>query len=364
MKKKTIFLFFLFFTHFFYAQKNIDIRFLLGARIHTNKGDFLQRRLYKVVESPIVGVELFSKKSPFSLSYQLDSWIQPRRDSFFGAPIVLSDMIRGHVFNVYWSKKNYKLGLGYYRKIVENPLHYLIPGLNTLSGPIFSFSVPFDGFDVEFRRTAYIKPSFSARGINHHNLAILYRFKRDDVKDTKDFDFNILGGTRLYSNKGVKVYDNERISPVGLAPCLGFQFLYKPWNLSIDYEKDWLVAMNIGSIFRAFKQYRTSSFIAAKYHHHFKNERTLAMGAGVMFVTDFDLQNYAIENNQKGIPGSYSDIKGIGLTAAYELFKNTYVESRYTIPIQQIKKVERAPNISLGLIYKYNRINNKNNPLK
>jgi hypothetical protein len=360
MKKKMILLLLVFIINTIQAQKNIDIRFLLGTRIHTNIGDYFQRVRYKTLESPIVGVEFFSSKIPFSLSYQLDSWIQPQRDSFFGKPIVFGDMIRGHVFNVYWSKKNYKLGLGYYQKVTENALSYVFfPTLNKYKGMIFSFSVPFDGFDVEFRRTAYIKPSFSARGINHQNLAILYRFKRDDVKDTKDFDFNILGGTRLYFNKGVKVYENERISPVGLAPCLGFQFLYKPWNLSIDYEKDWLLAMNIGSIFRAFKQYRTSSFIAAKYHHHFKNERTLAVGAGAMFVTDFDLQNYAIEHNQRGIPGSYSDIKGIGLTAAYELFKNTYVESRYTIPMQQIKKAERAPNISLGLIYKYNRINNK-----
>jgi hypothetical protein len=355
---------------------SIYLRPLIGIRNHNEQlPNLANAGRSPIANSPVLGLRLGAANFPLSLSFQKDVFIIPNIYSenvpnFAKAyPFALSYLWTESHLMADYHFRYFSISAGYYWAKRETYGNFLMSGLSKYyKGFILGMRAPLKWMDIEFRTklsTVYCSntdciSNFAALGWSQHNLLFLYDIGRPrnnpaylKKRATLPLEVNGLLGFRLYPSLNTIVLPSEKFEKVSFAPAFGIEILWTKYRTSFNLEKDIWVAFNGGSRERFIKGYVRNYFIGSRYHCLLKNNRNLRFGAGGAFVKDSE-KSAVITPSEVGRFGLFQ-MKGIGLSVSYEIFKQTDLEFRHLIPVSGLNEKSFNPaRMSLGLLYRHN----------
>ena len=239
------------------------------------------------------------------------------------------------------------------------------PELGEFWGLLYSYHRSLNGVDIGFstRTNLYIAgniPDFSALGLQDHNIHLTYRLSQKERERRQEagvyrdaWEVSGLAGMRVFRVTGHRVFPGEKFSPIGLSAALGLEFLWKKHNLSFNLERDAWISFNAGSPVREVKGYISSTLFGLKWHHAFRNERTLRLGLGYSLIRDIEKQALLTVEDHNGALGR-DQVKGLGASAAYEVFPKTDLELKHTFPIKSLDEPLFNPlRFSIGIVRRF-----------
>lgn len=366
--KHFYFVFFLLLCHTVSGQnlfKNTRIRPVIGNRNYTDGLVGLRPASSPyIIGSLLIGADISFCHLPVGISIHRD-WSIDYFDVFSMQELGISlkqTWIENHLLFKYQIKKDNAIGIGYYHMKRENLVHHTLGRSNRdYKGILLSFSQKLDWLSIELRNKISLTPSFGFLVDNAlYSLAFTYTIhaptneKDENHKAKSKIAVNGLLGTRFFSTKGMTIIPNEDFDKTGISPTIGIEILDRKSNFSLNLEKDIWISLNGGSPYREVKGYLNSTFIGIKYHLALKNERHIRIGLGYSMIRDLDKTRYLVIPSPYNTDGLVNyQVKGIGVTASYELFKNTDIELKHTFPIRSLNEPLFNPTrFSAGIIYR------------
>ncbi|HRD81873.1 MAG TPA: hypothetical protein PLL53_14010 [Saprospiraceae bacterium] len=344
--------------------KSTQIRPVIGARNHTDGWvGFRTSGPRYVISSVLLGVDISLDSLPISMAFHRD-WSNEYFDVFTMRELGISQKqtwIENHLLFKYRMKKKNAIGIGYYHMKRENIAHHTFNSNRDNKGLLLSYSQKLDWLSIELRNKISLQPIFGFI-VDDVLYSIVMTYTIHDPTNEKDENHkakskiavNGLLGTRFFSTKGMTIIPNEDFDKIGISPTIGIEILDRKSNFSLNLEKDIWISLNGGSPFREVKGYLNSTFIGIKYHLALKNERHIRMGLGYSMIRDLDKTRYLVIPSPYNTDGLVNyQVKGIGVTASYELFKNTDIELKHTFPIRSLNEPLFNPTrFSAGIIYR------------
>jgi hypothetical protein len=352
------------------GQNKFYISPIVGTRIHSKNipAGALPGKT-KWVTAPILGIEIGKTNKPLSVSFQKD-WnleILP-----YLTPEIALDF--KYSIHQYWTENNllinynfgkgFQANLGYYFMYREGSLSVLSNLFGKkYNGILYGVNKKFDYFNIGIRSKVVLDPLFAfIVGDDLYSLTFSTNFRNNySNKQIKKFAFenNITvkatAGTRIFHPTGDTLIFNEEYPLIGVMPTFGLEFLINKLNLSFNIEKDFWINVNGGSPIREVKGLVSGNFLALKYHHKLKNERYLRMGIGYSYIKDLEQYRYIdIQKNDRQF--SRFQLKGIGISASYQVFENADIEIKHTLPLARLNEPFFNPKrLSLGVIWRLYR---------
>lgn len=334
----------------------------LGFRLHDDTFSALKHGGGRRIQSsPTAGLCVRFGESPISLGWQVDInglLSVPTLDSTDFATWFVHESWISHQVQLNYSFEKIYVGLGAYWQRREGADNHLNPGAFEwkTSGLHLSVGLPFSNIDIEYRTRIKLRPDFATViSTSQHSLLLLYNLgkKRPPGIGNKTLAVNGLIGTRFFPTGNIELLVGEDLTPIGIAPFMGIEFIHKKSGVSLNLERDWWLALNGGSFRRDVKGYINSAFIGLGYHKLLKNDRHIRFRLGGSFIIDYDLAaDVSISDPNRDKLGNYQ-VKGIGAMLSYELLPDTDVEIKHTFPLLG-DKLFNPTRLSLGLIYRYN----------
>jgi hypothetical protein len=365
----SLFLSFAIISIYLNGQNPLQVNPICGVRI-------LSRNLPEVglggkikwITAPVVGIEIRKKERPLSISFQKDWYLDISPYSSPEATLAFN-----YSLVQYWTENNFlvnydfgkgwQVNLGYYDMFRENNLT-LFSKLYTRkwSGILYGLTKKTDWFSIGLRSKVVLNPDFAFLvGDALYSLTMTTNFKSNYAnKLNKQFAFekNIVvkatAGTRIFHPKGDTLLVNEAYPKVGFMPTFGLEFYVEKLHLSFNIEKDFWLNVNGGSPIREVKGFVSGNFLSLRYHHKLKNERYLRLGAGYSFIRDLEQYRYITAQSERKF--SRYQLKGIGISASYQVFENADIEIKHTLPLARLNEPFFNPKrLSLGVIWRLYR---------
>ncbi|HMP15297.1 MAG TPA: hypothetical protein PKD70_15570 [Saprospiraceae bacterium] len=315
--------------------------------------------------SVLLGVDVSNKKIPLVLSFHRDWHIDYLPYNEWNAQLgnsIRQTWIENHFFLSYKMKNKISIGLGFYHMKHENIGHHLqSSALRDYKGILISVSKKIDWLNVELRNKISTEPRFGLLlDRDLYSVALTYSFnnwsEEENIKEENNsrFSLNCLLGTRFFSTENLQKLPTEDFDKLGISPTVGIELLDQRSNFSFNIEKDIWISLNGGSPFRELKGHMNSTFIGFKYHLALKNGHHIRTGIGYSMIRDFEKMGLLVTPSPYNLEGlSIYQVKGIGITASYELFKNTDIELKHTLPIRSLDEPLFNPTrFSAGIIYR------------
>jgi hypothetical protein len=382
MKKHIFFVFaaFAFCPNCVSAQLRLDsiyLRPIIGIRNHNEQQPNLAfAGRSPVINSPVVGLRLGVANLPISISFQKDVYVEPR---LYVIDYPNFSQQYPHAIQLLWSEtflqaeyrfKPFSVGLGHYWAKRESLGHFLLGDLTRyFKGVTLNIRSPLKWIDVEFRtkltyalcsNRGFCVSRFAALGWSQHSLLFLYdigRSRKEPTFATKRKTWNIeingLLGFRIYPRLNEVVLRAEQSEKISFAPAFGLEVVWPKIHSSLNLEKDVWLAFNGGSRERLIKGYVRNYFVGGRYHCALKNDRHLRFGVGGAFVKDIEKRATITPELEKRF--RYLQVKGIGVSVSYEVFKNTDLEFRHMIALEALNEKTFSPTrMSLGLLHRHN----------
>lgn len=332
----------------------IDYNFVIGSRIHTSLNDFVSTDAgWRLLNSPVVGLEIGKANSRLSLSYQYDINFETTEAFTF------NNLKEEHNINLYYKTKAGSIGLGHYWKRIEGTGHYLLPGFinPNLRGIQICYFIPIEDFRFEYRFKALYSPDFALLGLERHNLYILYPIKDEarkgeGIKKNEKLNFRIISGVRASVLPNSNLLPGENDAKIGVFPTLGMEAYFPKLRFSINYERDWWAGLNFGSPVRTVRGTINTTQFGGRYHFKLPNEKFLRAGINCSLVSDTYLRENIDFNIDKNKRFYHYQVQGIGLTLSYEFLNNLDLELRQILPLSRIAQPEDNRLFSIGLMYR------------
>ncbi len=346
-------------------SNRIRLSVQIGTRLHDDGHEVVRATSSgRIVSAPIFGLMLTMPRIPLRFGWQTDfsmrlvpHVINPSAE----LPVTIGETRIEHQFQMYYDFKHFFVGVGGYWKRREAVLHYLFPGFLEWKhkGVQLSVGVPLNWIDIELRTKIRLDPTFaSIVGASHYSLLFLYNV--DKIRKTKfrneKIIVNGLIGARFFLTNNIRLLTGEDLTPIGIAPLLGLEFLHRKTGLSLNLERDWWIAVNGGGLSRELKGYINSSFIGLGYHYQLRNNRFLRFKIGGSFISDFDFITWNSQNldSDKARKLANYQVKGIGTMVSYEIQPGTDIELKHTFPLIGDVSFFNVTRLSVGLVYRYN----------
>lgn len=350
--KITIFALMLICGQYLFGQ--IDYSFVIGGRIHTSLNDFVNTDIgWKLLNSPVLGIEIGGRNSKFALSYQYDVNFDAEEN------FTLNNLKEEHNINLYYKIKTGSIGFGHYWKRRENYASYLLSGftVSKLKGIQASYFIPIDKFRFEYRFKVLYSPDFALLGLERHNIYILYLIKDEvrkgeEIKKNKKLNLRILAGIRSSILPNSNLLPGENDAKIGVFPTLGMEAYFPKLRFSINYERDWWAGLNFGSPVRTVRGTINTTQFGGRYHFKLPNEKFLRAGINCSLVSDTYLRENIDFNIDKNKRFYHYQVQGIGLTLSYEFLNNLDLELRQILPLSRIAQPEDNRLFSIGLMYR------------
>lgn len=351
-------------------EPRVVMKPIIGFRLHNDGGEEGSPAGHrKILTSPVLGLEFAYTRLPVIIGYQRDMALVlwnyvPGYDEAWS----INNTWEEDQLQFYWVFINFSLGLGHYWKKRESFNHHDAPDAFILQrrGIQLSFAYPTKWLDIELRTKIQYSPGFAALGNSMHSILLLYRIGKKNNRGKRNENSDILTvngiiGARLFRPDIELIPGEEFNKPFGIAPGLGVEFLIEKINLSLNLEKDWWLYLNGGSPHRDIRGLINNSFIGIKYHHKLKNDRHIRLGLGGSWIEDNDnkIKNTTLNPTPEQQKLGNFQVKGIGVSLSYEVFPNTDIEAKTTIPTIGEKPFDSWSRTSLGIFYRFNPLRNK-----
>jgi hypothetical protein len=343
------------------APADLKIRPIVGARLHLEGvAAFRVGSTRRKIFTPTLGIGIDIKSPHLSIEYQrgLNLELTPYLDTLIVPQSIFKTWEEDQIRLVYRHKKA-SYGLGHYWAKMDNDLYHVFspPSAGRQRGFELAYGYRLDWLDIEFRSKIQYYPVFQGIvGSVNYSLLFLYRIDRSQREREQS------GPLAVYAVLGMRGFivdiallQGEKLNkPVGIAPLIGVEFLYRRANLSLNFEKDWWLSFNGGSQRRDVKGHIVSAFAGIRYHKPLKNGHNVRFGSGVSLIEDNEnkLQNITPNPTPEQQKLGRWQVQGIGLMISYEFVSNLDLELKTTIPLIGEDPFERISRTSLGLLYR------------
>ena len=351
-----------------YAQnlKSFSAQAIIGTKLHTDnfEGPPIDDA-WQLKSSLLLGVEITYRKWPqWSFSYLHDRthFLYNKERPY---PLLnyhdsnLFSSLKGNFWGLYYRKKHFKYGLGYYKSLHEDAVNYIFPGVVFLKQHVaLSFSFVSGNAEFEFVKLFQYKKLFSVFGIDNQYFTVKYRlfgkkegFPRVKTKENAKTSLIFKTGMRGFLVKNT-LFPGEQKDRFGTSFLAGIEFKFKKINTSLFVERDWWLRLNGGSPYREIKGYVVNSVFGLKYS--LPKLKGTYVSFGYDWTTDYNTINETWEKISAGeekVDLFYYNIKGLAVGVGFPISRKFDIDLRGILPLRG-EKGFNPMRYSLGVAYK------------
>lgn len=342
--------------------QQISINSIVGLKLHANQNQLPEfPDAWQLLSSPLLGFRVAHNNIPISLIYTRD-FTYSIYNNVGNNPAGISNLpqkSKGDLLMLQYSKRQYFLGLGHYRREAESFTLFALPSANKISRLIvLSAGFRFNRLDIDYQRQIQYKPYFDPFdwGLQSINLRYNIYGKKTTATDSK-----------LRKSVALEIRVGGRLSPVRqtfltgettpllkISPGIGIDIHFYKINTSVLLDRDWWMAINGGSFERDIKGYVSNSTIGLCYHIKLQNAKTIKIGAGAAYVIDHNTIYETRTKINQGLLNRnlwYYNVKGLYISYYHPIYERWEIEFRQILPIVN-EELFNPSRTSLGLIYK------------
>ena len=339
----------------FALEGMVGIRFNVFAHQDRVSGEAGSNPL---ISSPLIGIKIKHKKSPFSLSFMHDrSYLfrhYPLNDLY-----EIQEINKGNMIRLQYEAKKLRYGIGHYWFNQENTGDHWFPGLTIVIRKIaFAVAIPFGPAEIEYQsmlRYTY----FDVGDWYLQELNIKYYFGNKKNKSQKYFTqavkLNLLVGSRFFLPSQSYIIGESK-AQIGTTGAIGVELIVPKIKTGLYWEKDWWIALNGGSQNREVKGQITNNIFGLKYHHPLKNKKSFNIGLGYAWILDASTLDKTRDRILEGKESKKlweNNIRGISISPSIDFNDKWRVELRQIIATEGERGIH-LERLSLGVLYKIN----------
>jgi len=339
---------------------------IIVNRIHSDELPFIGTEYVSWVHAIGGGLEVYKERFPFSFSFTKDYYYS--LENFNPITQVRADDIderwEESFYMLYYRFNKSYVGAGFFQMTREASLNLRSNFFaREFSGVILSYTQSLKWLDIEYKSKINLSDGFAAiLGTNSHSISFNFRISNYErnlrnaslSKFEKKYDLLINLGARLFNASDIEVLPYEKEYGFSFKPAIGIEFINLKSNFGLFVEKDIWMSFNAGSNFREIKDQIIGNSFGIRYRIESKKINTLSLSLGLNFIRDSEVKR-SLHGEKVSLHKKFvvNQARGILLGINYQIFKNTDLEVRHTIPyISRTGKIFEAKYFSIGLNYR------------
>ncbi|MBX2892689.1 MAG: hypothetical protein KF734_17300 [Saprospiraceae bacterium] len=307
-----------------------------------------------------MGFKISHKKFPIELIYTHD-FNHTIYNEVGNNPAGISNVPQkssGNLLLLTYNKNIYFGGIGHYNRTKESFVLFMLPSVSKIENLIvLSAGLHFGKLDIDYQRQIQYQPRFNPFDWGFQSINLRYHIEKQQRKKpeklSKFMSFELKTGGILSPVR--QTFLTGETSPiVKFSLLLGTDIYFPKINTSLQFERDWWIAINGGSFQRDIKGYVSNSTIGLCYHKGIKKDRKIKFAIGGAFVIDHNTIYETRTKINQGLAKTnlwYYNIKGLYFSYYHPLTSNMDIQLRQIIPLVG-EKGYNPSRTSVGVVYK------------
>lgn len=343
-----------------WGQK-IYVSGIAGIKMHSNQNQLPEYPdAWQMLSSPLFGFKLHHNRLPIELIYTHD-FTYAIYNNVGNNPAGISNFPQkssGNLLLLTYNKNIFSGGVGHYRRKRESFSLFMLPSVNKIEDfIILSAGLHFGKLDIDYQRQIQYQPFFGVFDWGFQSINLRYHIGKQQRKKpeklSKFMSFDLKTGGIL-SPVRQTFLTGETSSLIKFSLLLGADIYFSKINTSLQFERDWWIAINGGSFQRDIKGYVSNSTIGLCYHKAIKKDRKIKLAIGGAFIIDHNTIYETRTNINQGLAKInlwYYNIKGLYFSYSHPLTSNMDIQLRQIIPLIGEKGYNPSRS-SVGIVYK------------